>query len=270
MYVFTSAIFFLVFYLMVNVKSRFTTVSNAQPLTPAQRAAMIRDLEKEVNKNEKDTSVLSKKLDLLKDTTRLISNGDLLNVSFWSTGDSSRHYSSLVQYDSIQKTLSSSQKDGWFMRMLIRKQIELTGRFEGEFKETGLEWIEVFLHKLPYLLFVSLPIFALILKILYIRRRRYYVDHTIFTIHHYIFSFIILLVIFLLGAARAKSGLEWLGGIQVALFLVWPVYLYIAMLNFYKQGWFKTFVKFSLLNFFGLLSLLFLFAAFLFLSIFQM
>ena len=270
MYVFTSAIFFLVFFLLVNIKGRFDLVSDKRPFTNAQRAKMIGDLEDELHKKKGDTSVLSQKLKRLKDTTMALSNSDLFKISFWNTDSAKRAYYSLGEYDSIQRALPADQRDGSFSRMMIRKQIDLTGKFEGSFNAVVLEWIEIFLHRLPYLLFISLPIFALILKLLYIRRKQfYYVDHAIFSIHHYIFSFIILLVILLLFEARQKYGLEWLRIAQIILIILWPIYLYIAMLNFYKQGWFKTFMKFSLLNLFGFLSLLMLFVAFIALTIFQ-
>jgi len=269
MYVFTSAIFFLVFFLLVNVKGKLATVSEQAPLTNTQRVKMISDLEDELNKKESDTSILSRKLGLLKDTTRLVSNVDLLKVSFWTTDSNNRKYYNLREYDSVQSTLPLGEKDGWFTRMVIRKEIEMTNKFDGNVKEAVLEWVEIFLHKLPYLLFVSLPIFALILKLLYIRRRQfYYVDHGIFSIHHYILSFILLLAIVLLVAAKANYHFGWLTTLEVILFVVWPVHLYIAMLNFYKQGWLKTFVKFILLNILGFFSLLILFVVFLFFSIF--
>jgi len=270
MYVFTSAIFFLVFFLLVNIKGRVDMVSDEKPLSNAQRAKMIGDLEQELNKREADTSLLSQKLRRLKDTTTVLSNSDLLKISFWRTDSSTRSYYSVAEYDSVQRSLPQDQQDGWFGRMMIRKQIELTNKFEGNFKAVVIEWTEIFLHRLPYLLFISLPIFALILKLLYIRRRQfYYVDHAIFSIHHYIFSFIILLVIFLLGAAKQNYHFNWLRTVEVILIIVWPIYLYVAMLNFYKQGWFKTFIKFSLLNLLGFLSLLILFVAFIALTIFQ-
>lgn len=270
MYVFTSAIFFLVFFLMVNIKGKFGVFSDQRPLTNSQRVKMIGDMESEINKNNSDTSVLSQKLRLLKDTTRALSNGDLFNVRIWTVDSNSRNYHSLAEYDSVQSGLPPNEKDGWFVRKLIRKQIELTNKYEGNLKELALDWVEIFLHRLPYLLFISLPIFALTLKLLYIRRRQfYYVDHAIFAIHHYIFSFIILLAILLLGMGRTNYRIEWLGGLQLILLCLWPVYLYIAMFNFYKQGWFKTFIKFSLLNFLGFLSLLMLFVVFFVLTIFQ-
>ncbi len=269
MYVFTSAIFFLIFFLLVNPRNNFSSGKD-KPLTDSQRVALISELEREINK-EGDSAVLSKKLRLLKDTTKPVTNTTLLNISFWSNDSGKRSYHSVAEYDSAQKTFSRSQQDGWFSRMMIRKQIQLTGKFDGGVKEAALEWTEIFLHKLPYLLFLSLPLFALLLKLLYVRRKQfYYADHAIFTIHHYIFSFILLLFIFLLMAAREHTAFEWLGGIQLALFIIWPIYLYIAMLNFYKQGWFKTFVKFFLLNILGFFSLLLLFVGFFFLSMFQL
>ena len=270
MYVFTSAIFFLVFFLLVNIKGRFDLVSDQKPLTNAERVKMIGDLEGELNKKEGDTSVLSRKLKRLKDTTTALSNSDLLKISFWNTDSNKRTYHSLGEYDSVQRGLPLDERDGWFSRMMITKQIKLTNKFEGNVKAVVVEWIEIFLHRLPYLLFISLPIFAFILKLLYIRRRQfYYVDHAIFSIHHYIFSFIILLVIFLLSAAKHNYGFDWLRTVQLILIIVWPIYLYIAMLNFYKQGWFKTFIKFSLLNLLGFLSLLILLLVFIALTIFQ-
>ncbi|HET9825774.1 MAG TPA: DUF3667 domain-containing protein, partial [Chitinophagaceae bacterium] len=178
MYVFTSAIFFLVFFLLVDVKKIPVTTENT-PLSKQKRVELINELEKEYNKNEADSSLLARKLKALKDTTRHVSNADLFKLSVWNTDSNIVSYHSLFQYDSVQNSLPPAKRAGWFERILIRKQIEMTGKYEGDAKEAFLEWIEIFLHKLPYLLFVSLPVFALILKLLYIRRRQfYYVDHT--------------------------------------------------------------------------------------------
>jgi hypothetical protein len=188
---------------------------------------------------------------------------------FWSTGR--RNYKTIAEYDSAQQELNTSQRDGWFMRTMEKKQIELNGKYGGNPGLAIQEISAALLHKLPYLLFISLPLFALFLKLLYVRRKQfYYADHAIFTIHHYIFSFILLLFIFLLGGIRENFGLQWLVVIEICLFIAWPVYLYIAMLNFYQQKWFKTFVKFFLLNILGFFSLLLLFIVFFFLSIFQL
>ena len=63
------------------------------------------------------------------------------------------------------------------------------------------------IHNCPKVLFISLPIFALLLKLLYVRRKQfYYVDHGIFSIHLYIFSFLILLILFGIGELKTDTG----------------------------------------------------------------
>ena len=271
MYVFTSAIFFLIFFFINDPKHAFKTNLN-DPLTQKERADYLREFEAEYNKLEEDTGILSGQIRKLKDTSLVVTRGDLFSgTGGFFVNKGGKKYRSRGEYDSAQKKLPASKRDGWLIRTLQRKQIRLNEEYSGNPGAAIQELSATFLHRLPYLLFISLPIFALILKLLYVRRKQfYYADHAIFSIHHYVFSFILLLLIFLLGAVKTNPSFGWLLGVQVALFIIWPVYLYIAMLNFYKQKWFKTFVKFVALNILGVLALIILFAVFFFLSIFEL
>jgi hypothetical protein len=265
MYVFTSAIFFLIFFMIVNPKNLVKETSK-NPFDNKARQEMIEELEKEYKKSGADTIIVLKKIKRLKDYALPVSNAALDSLE--KSSDSSKGPKTFEEYDSMQRTLSPAQRDNWFLRRTAEKFT-----YNKELRENPLEtvsqWTEIFLHKLPYLLFISLPLFALILKLLYVRRRQfYYVDHAIFAIHHYVFSFIVLLSIFLLAVAARNPSFELPTIIIVALCIVWPAHLFIAMLNFYKQGWLKTFVKFVLLNILGFFSLLILFVVFLFFSIF--
>jgi hypothetical protein len=104
---------------------------------------------------------------------------------------------------------------------------------------------EQFLNQLlsygSFALFVFLPFFTLFLKLFYIRNKYTYVDHLIFVFHTQTVFFMLLSIYFLLEVFGIKPQIE----IFILLFLV---YLFIAMRNFYNQGYFKTFVKFLLLN----------------------
>lgn len=271
MYVFTSAIFFLVFFIIYDPKKAI--VINDQPLTEKERIDKIREFQNALKENETDSSILIKEIELLKDSGRVVTSLDLMKA----TGKSGflemngKDYKTKAQYDSVQQSLDPSKRDGWFVRLLVKKAIQVNTKYKGDPNAVSDSFVEIYLHKLPYLLFVSLPLFALILKLLYVRRKQFlYFDHGIFSIHHYIFSFILLLIVFLLGAVRTSPGFHWVQTIEVCLFIIWPAYLYIAMLNFYKQGWFKTFVKFFLLNILAFFSLLLLFVIFLFFSILQL
>lgn len=92
-------------------------------------------------------------------------------------------------------------------------------------------------------IFIFLPIFTLFLKLIYIRRKFTYVEHLIFVFHTQTVFFILLIIFYTLNLATNKDNISW---IFMVLFLV---YLLSALKRFYDQGYFKTFIKFCLLNF---------------------
>ncbi len=109
----------------------------------------------------------------------------------------SKNYRTLESYDSSQKALPPEQRDGWLTRRINIRIIIIEQRLEKDQGGFIRELISNFIHNFPKMLFISLPIFALLLKLLYVRRKQfYYVDHGIFAVHLYIFSFLLLLVIF--------------------------------------------------------------------------
>ncbi|MEO0895196.1 MAG: DUF3667 domain-containing protein [Bacteroidota bacterium] len=90
-------------------------------------------------------------------------------------------------------------------------------------------------------LFFLMPFFALILKILYVRRHYYYSEHFIFALNFHSFLFLFLMLVF---------------GIKIYLFdhdslYFFPLfllpYLFVSMKRVYQQSWGKTFVKFFML-----------------------
>jgi hypothetical protein len=92
-------------------------------------------------------------------------------------------------------------------------------------------------------LFIFLPIFTLFLKLFYIRRKYTYIDHLIFVFHTQTVFFMLLTLLYLITFFTSVTlDSAW---VFMLLFLV---YLFIAMKIFYAQGYFKTFIKFILLN----------------------
>ena len=174
-------------------------------------------------------------------------------------------FHSVEQYDSVQHSLSSEQRDGWFTRAVKRKEIHLSQRIKEEgTTKVFSQMFDKFMHSFPQILFFSLPLIALVLQLLYIRRRKqfFYVNHGIFLIHIYIYSFINLIVYFSIGKLGKIFGWDWVSWIQFALFLYALWYVYKAMRNFYGQRRFKTIVKFLLLNTFTIFIITFLFILF--------
>ena len=175
------------------------------------------------------------------------------------------------KYDSIQKTLPEDERDGWITSLFNRKVAYINQKYG---KTPGLAMArisDVFLHKLPTIFFVSLPMFALILSLLYIRRRKQFnfVDHAIFSIYYYIFCFLIMLIYFAMSKLGDTTGWSIFIWIEIALFLWLFIYLYKAMRNYYMQRRAKTIIKYFLLNFIFFIIVTFLFTGFLIFSAFN-
>lgn len=95
---------------------------------------------------------------------------------------------------------------------------------------------------IPILIFLLLPAFALILKLLYVRRKQLYVEHLIFAIYLHAYLFLMI--------ALAVMGFHWIGQFSVFIpILATFVYIFFMFKNVYQQHWFKTIIKINLLFF---------------------
>jgi len=179
-------------------------------------------------------------------------------------------YTSIKEYDSIQNTLPKNKRDSWIVRTSNHRSIELTSRYKGDQRAMWRDLLEKFVHTFPYLLFISLPLYALYLRLLYYRRKQFlYVTHGIFLIYLYIFTFINLLVYFGLNQIHESMNWDWLGWIEAAVLLYGVWYAYKAMRKFYGQGRGKTLLKFFILNTWAFFSIIILFSAFFLFAVFK-
>lgn len=162
-------------------------------------------------------------------------------------------FNTVQEYDSTERALPDSLRDGWLKRALMRKLITVGEEYERDPQRYKEKFWENWLHSFPKVLFWSLPFFALILNILYFRHKKqfYYVDHGIFTIHLYIATFILLLICMTLSILTDWSGVHWLQivtGILTTIVCIYNfIYLYKAMRGFYKQRRAKTILKYFIL-----------------------
>jgi hypothetical protein len=279
MYVFTSAIFFLLFFSFFSPKTNLVDV--AENMDNTERLEEIAKLEEKLKGDStipvNDTSRQRKlrKLEDMKDTTRPVTTQDirevgmeLVEINF--SGHSGK-YKTVEEYDSIQRSLPGKERDGWFQNRLIKKEITVNEKYRYNPESLWDKLSQSVLHRLPYLLFVSLPLFALILQLLFIRRKQfYYVDHGIFTIHLYIFTFILLLVMFFLAKLKEWTDLGIINWVIVLLNITLLFYLYKGMRNFYGQRRIKTFIKFLLTTLVSLIMIMTLLVIFFFFSAYEL
>lgn len=107
------------------------------------------------------------------------------------------------------------------------------------------EFFKIVFSNLSIAIFIFLPVFALLLKFIYLRRKYTYMEHLVFVFYtQSVFFLLLLLFLFLNVGFKDNSGS--LFSIAVLLF---SIYLLIAMKNFYQQGWIKTFIKYMIANF---------------------
>jgi len=263
MYVFTSAFFFLVFF-SINKTDTYIRAINNQPYTQAARDSVLQKID-EGDYRGTDSALLQRMRLLIADTSKPLFDTDLmpLQTDFAITAMNGRSYRTLDEYDSVQNSLAKNDRDGWLSGLWNKRVIQINQKYRNDPTMSWRKVIDVLLHQLPYLLFLSLPFFALLLKWLYYRRKDlYFADHGIFTIHHYIVSFILFLLIFLWSKLQDWTN-WWLWDLlNIVSFFALPVYLYKAMRRFYGQGRGKTILKFVLLNLAALLVITLLFTVF--------
>lgn len=112
---------------------------------------------------------------------------------------------------------------------------------------------EAFVASIPATLFVLLPIFAVLLKVAYVFKRRLYMEHLIIALHSHSFLSLSLLLLFaMLLLSSAFEGVAWittpLGWAKVAVLAWMPIYLFLMQKWVYRQGWIMTLFKYCLLG----------------------
>lgn len=253
MYIFSSAVFFLFFFTVFHSAEKGIdrsitiggrTIEEIRSLQPDSLKAF--------------TSRINQGKPIAKDALEPFLDSLKNTEGFHFT---SRKYRSKKEYDSL---LASGVKNhNWLERKLIYKELEINEKYHHRGSDALASLSSVFLHSLPQMLFVSLPFFALMLKALYRRQKEYYyVSHGIFSIHFYIFIFIVLLSILSVGKIKELTHWGWMYYFEWLLRFSIFFYLYKAMRNFYLQRRAITIVKFMLLTFFSIFMLLVLFAVF--------
>ncbi|CAN5730324.1 DUF3667 domain-containing protein [soil metagenome] len=135
------------------------------------------------------------------------------------------------------------------------KEDEKTGPLAAWFEERVKEKIgedgtkaELFLGTLrdniPTMMLCCIPLFAFVLKVLYIRQRRYYIEHLVYALHIHSFVYVAVILIALLRMAMEPSLPEFAPVVTVLLSTVVTAQVFVSIRRVYGQGWFMTFFKF--------------------------
>lgn len=153
-----------------------------------------------------------------------------------SSGDSATSYimNEINKSEKVTVTLmnidlvSINKNSPWFEKMKMKIR---------ELKQ------EEFRHKLyknfSSLMFVLMPLFALFLKLIYRRKKLYYSEHLIFSLHFHSLVFLLFILWYLLDLLKLNPGFF--------VFIIMNIYLIFSMRRVYLQGWSKTLIKWFVL-----------------------
>lgn len=227
MYLFVSFAFFLLYLTLKNGTDENIHYSSNPAVVHAIDSVIA------LNKGKKDFSL-----------SGLNVNGK--NVIWFNFGEDYSH--GLKHYDSLQKQLSPAKRSEGIDRYMEER---ITGVAQ-TYYENPYDFLERVMdkyhHSFSKVFFISMPIFSLILTLLYIRRRKtfFYVSHAIFTLHCYIVAWFFMAVSTILEAVLPEQASILLSA-SLLIYLGLIVYILIAMLRFYKQNGFKTIFKWLIL-----------------------
>jgi len=236
----------IIFFLIYGFSDKYNSLKNIDKnkINKAEIDSVKKILDKELDNAIIVIDTTSKKeilgtLDNIKDEQE--KNPSIVRFGGDSRLDKFLAYNRKNSNPDIKKALDSLNYEDTLWNRFLFNRAQLVNSFT-EKGNTGKEFLNKMLSYGSISLFILLPIFTLFLKLLYIRHKYTYVEHLVFVFHTQT-VFFILLTIFLLINIFTNGNRN---GLFLLLFLI---YLFIAMKRFYQQKYFKTFIKFCILNF---------------------
>ena len=147
--------------------------------------------------------------------TRPMDRNDAMNMNFEDL---------IVKYDVTQ----------YISKVTLKQQIK--------FRKDPNSFTRFTLGNLVWMLLVMMPTLALFMKLLFIRRKRYFVEHLVFLFHWHSFAFLILSIFLLCLKWIDRS---WTGAVIILIL----IFGYFALKRYYGQGFIKSLLKYVILLF---------------------
>jgi ribosomal protein L32 len=125
----------------------------------------------------------------------------------------------------------------------------LEQRVKDQIGEDGAKaklFMETVRSNLSTMMLCCIPLFAFILKILYLRQKRFYIEHLVYAlnIHAFFYLAAILVVLISIGLHRVMPGAPQVLLTLLLSFLVFAQ-IFISIRRVYRQGWFTSLFKFA-------------------------
>ncbi len=170
-------------------------------------------------------------------------------------------YASVAEFDSVQRSLPENKQLGFINSYFSRKMIASLERNTNRQLYDKMDG--VMFQNMPKALFIYLPIFGFFLWLFHSKKRWYFFDHAIFTLHYFSFLLLILSIsisglerMYSLANETLRDTLSNITGFATCIWIL--AYFYIGQKRMYRQSWTVTIVKSTALLFINLIFMLFL------------
>ena len=152
-------------------------------------------------------------------------------------------YSSLKEMDSIEKIKPKELRLNAFEYNLGKRLLKLYAHNTPE--EVSKKHLKGIFHNVPKALFLYLPVFAFCLWLFHGKKRWYFFDHGIFTLHYFSFLLLTFLIIISLLRLSLYNDLYMLISfcISILLMICQILYFFAAHKRMYNENWIINITK---------------------------
>ncbi len=243
MYIFISIVYFLLLF-----QSGREIVSVNKPGTkPANVEKALDSTKKQVAANPYIPNAAKKEIE--KDIDKDKANNKKGHVKVTSSTDEIGPHkgfrptstdSTYSEYIAKQNKLPEEKQDGFIERQWNKKVYSYREKYGPGAQDAFLDDLK---HNTPKMMFLLLPLFALILRVAFWKNKKFYVEHMIYSFHFHCFLFLFLGIIILLqmiipASWTVVSG--WLTFLEV-IYIAW--YIYRSLRLVYHRSRFRTVSK---------------------------
>jgi hypothetical protein len=198
-----------------------------------------------ISKERKQVETILKKGNL-SETEQAFIRKNLLNPADQTSAAEKLQVFSEEEFDSIAKLEGNEKKTPPFLKKYIKKSIKILERYSTQ--EIIAKLGKSVLNNFPKVLLIYMPIFAFFLWLMHNKKRWYYFDHGIFTLHYFSFLLLVSLLIFLINSFLDLFDtipvISYLPSIINTVGTIWMFYYFFpAHYRFYENSWGVSLVK---------------------------
>lgn len=270
LYIFIS---FITFFLMTTIPNTEYNLINAKKTTTTTKSGSNEKITKSENVSINELIESQKLKQQLRDSIQENISKDKHSKNKKLDGLFNFGYESQKELDSLQKFGPEDERLDAIEYWFVKKTLEVKKKNTNE--ELIKKFKESFVHNFSKTLFIYMPLFAFFLWLFHGKKRWYYFDHGIFTLHYFSFLLLVVLVVFLFSkflsifgtsviADRVKSVVDFVA------FLWMFYYFFPAHHRFYGETRWISFLKsivLFIINVIFIVIIIILFALYTFINI---